>query len=320
MKHEVKVVTLGPVVPIVGTDTLGVTTIDGYTVVVKRDAWREGDRGVYIEPDFIVPEAPWSAALGTHRRIRVKKLRGVWSQGFLVSLGAAGLPLDLPAGTDVMAQLGIERYEPFVDTGGAEDAPAPSGLATVPAYDLESWRKHRDVLDPDELVVVTEKLHGESARFVWDGAAFHLGSRTRWKRADGDSSWARACRGDPWIETWCRAHPGLMLYGEVYGNVPAMAYGVRAGQRAFRAFDVRVDGAWASWDAFCALVPAEGRVPVLFEGPASQVTAALAEGASRLGTHVREGFVLKPRVERTHPALGRVALKCVGNAFYEKGV
>lgn len=320
MKHEVKVVSLGEVRPHPNADTLGLTTIDGYDVVVRLADWHAGDRGVYIEPDYVVPEAPWSAMLGKHRRIRVKRLRGLYSQGLLVPLADAGLALETPVGTDVMDVLGIMRYEPPVESAGADDAPAPTIAAGQPAYDLESWRKHRGVIADEELVTATEKLHGESARFVCVDGAMHVGSRVKWKRLDSNTSWAVALRCNPWIENWCRAHEGMILYGEVFGNVPKMAYGVRSGMRGFLAFDV-LDPArgWLPWAEFSAVVPAHQRVPVLYEGRHDGVTAALAEGVSTLAPHVREGFVVKPQVERVVEGIGRVALKCVGNGYYDKG-
>lgn len=342
MKHEVKVIEVDAVLPHPNADTLGITVIDGYDVIVRTAEWRAGDRGVYIEPDYVVPDAPWAAMLAGRRRVRVKKLRGVYSQGLLLRLADVGLDADTPVGTDVMATLGIMRWEPPQESMGAADAPTPGCItprvrkpasvdpdevsappvaSAAQAYDLESWRKYRRVLEADESVIVTEKIHGENARFVFDGETMHAGSRTKWKRLDSNTSWAVALRCNPWIEAWCRENPRRVLYGEVFGNVAKMAYGVRNGMRGFLAFDVLhvEEGRWLSWDEFAAIVPAHQRVPVLYEGPHGVVTAELAEGASTLAPHVREGFVVKPRVERSERRVGRVALKCVGNGYYEKG-
>jgi hypothetical protein len=45
-----------------------------------------------------------------------------------------------------------------------------------------------------------------------------------------------------------------------------------------------------------------------------------AEGPSLIpgAHHVREGIIVKPVVERTHPAIGRVCLKVVGNGYLER--
>ena len=46
----------------------------------------------------------------------------------------------------------------------------------------------------------------------------------------------------------------------------------------------------------------------------------LAEGESLIANanHIREGIVVKPLLERTHPEIGRVCLKVVSNAYLER--
>ena len=323
MKHEVLIVEVGEIRPHPNADSLGITTIRGFDVIVRLGAWNHGDRGVYVEPDYVVPSAPWSEMLKGHNRIRVKRLRGVVSQGLLLSLAEVGLPADLPVGEDVMERLGIVRYQPSEATVNGDNTHGPAVAEGVPAYDLESWRQYRGIFAPDDTVVVTEKLHGESARFVFAEGRMHIGSRVAWKNPEATTPWSVALRCNPWIEGWCRAHEGLVLYGEVFGNVPKMAYGVAISgglkARGFRAFDVLDHGRWLPWPEFAAIVPPEHRVPVLYEGPHAGVDASMAEGKSTLANHVREGFVVKPTSERTSDRIGRVALKMVGNGYYESG-
>ena len=317
--HSVRVVRLGPITPHPNADTLGVTKIDGYTVIVRTSDWREGDFGVYVEPDYVVPEAPWSEFLKGHRRIKVRKLRGIYSQGLLLPLADVSLS-GSSEGDDVMAALGIIRWQPPEAHG--DDAPPPVCAEGLASYDVENWRKFRHLIPTDEPTVVTEKLHGESARFVFDEERMHAGSRTRWKKLESSTSWAVALRSCQWIEAWCRAHPRDILYGEVFGNVPKMAYGVRPGDRSFLAFDVWSEGRWLDWDEFCAVVPVQHRVPVIAECMHGDVTEALAEGVSTLAPHVREGIVVKTRRETVlrsdEEEFLRGALKCIGNGYYEK--
>ena len=44
----------------------------------------------------------------------------------------------------------------------------------------------------------------------------------------------------------------------------------------------------------------------------------IAEGNSVLANHIREGIVIKPLCERTHPKIGRVILKKVSNDYLER--
>ena len=325
MKHEVKVVRIGPVSKHPDADTLGLTTIDGYTVVVRLGEWAEGQLGVYVEPDYVVPVAPWSAFLGepeTKRRIRVKKLRGIYSQGLLLKME----DLDLEGcseGTDVMELLDIIRYEPpepGKHTGNPGEVPHLT-LANIRKYDLESYQKYSSVFDPDEIVVVTEKIHGENARYAWRDDRLWVGSRNRWvSREEGGFHWATV-RDNPWIEAWCRLYPSYVLFGESFGGMAKMAYGVDQGHRGFLAFDVydTDSGEFLGAQVFVGLMDVHARVPELYRGPLSGCNPRdMAEGKSTIANHIREGVVIKPLTEKYDRRVGRVALKCVGNGYLEK--
>lgn len=318
VKHQVLVVGVQDVKKIEGSDRLGVTRIDDYDVVVGLEDFRPGSRGVFVEPDYVVPDLPlWTEILGRHRRIGARRLRGVMSAGLLLPLERVGLDPGTPVGTDVMAQLGIQRYVPPEECPGAVSAAAPKVAAGLVPYSLESWRAYRSFLDGSQVVVLREKLNGESARFVYSEGRMHAGSRTEWKRLDSTVPWAVALRANPWIESWCRFNPEKILYGEVVGNVPKTHYGVRQGQRGFYAFDVWHNGAWVSNDEFQELVEPPCRAPLIYLGPNESVSAEMAEGKSFLADHLREGFVLKTASEMSVAGVGRMALKCVGIGFHE---
>ena len=56
----------------------------------------------------------------------------------------------------------------------------------------------------------------------------------------------------------------------------------------------------------------------VFEGPFDLETIRkLSDGPTLIGgaNHIREGVVVKPRIERTDPKVGRVILKYVGDAY-----
>lgn len=328
MKHEVKVVRLGPIAKHENADTLGVTEIDGYSVVVRLSDWSEGNLGIYIEPDYVVPEAPWSDFLGKHRRIRVKKLRGVYSQGLLLNIRDVGLGDDFVEGDDVMERLGIVRYEPPEDGGGGHsknptgEKPHPS-LEGLTKYDLESWQKYGRMVPHGTQVILTEKLHGENARFAWRDGRMWAGSRNRWVAPDDSTAaWWIVIRCNPWIEEWCKTNEDKILCGEVFGNVPNMRYGVEAGNRGFRVFDVILrDRKFMDNADLATEFDASKLAPVIYVGPIEGCNPkAMAEGQTTVpgANHVREGVVIKPAAEIWNPRIGRVALKCVGNGYLEK--
>lgn len=332
-------------------DSLSIVRVFGFTVCVRTADWQTvrvvcddtnntpemlaagqlaaqvhlhmGPRlGAYIQPDSLVdtarPEFAFLAQPGrTRERIRVRRLRGVISMGLLLPA-----PDGAKAGDDVAALLGVERYEPPVQSSGGEAAPAPPGYR--PVYDVESWRRYGGVLVPGEAVHVTEKIHGANARYAYADGQFHAGSRTEWK-ARGGNIWWQAAEANPSIERFCRANPGATLYGEVYGQVQDLTYGVPKGAPPrFVAFDVLSRGGeWIYAElarAMCVTADVPF-VPELFAGPYDHAAVEqFAEGPSVMpgADHVREGCVVRPVKERTDPEAGRVVLKIVGNGYLER--
>ncbi len=317
--HSIQVIRIGAIEPHPNADSLGLVRVWGYTCAVRLGDFQPGDLAAYIEPDYVVPDVPAFAFLGGHRRIKARRLRGTWSQGLLVRA-----PDGASEGDDVMERMGITRYEPPPPLGLATGGEAERGPAGFhPVYDVESWRRYGALLIPGEDVQITEKLHGTSARYCYrEGGGTYCGSRKEWKREDAGNLWWRALAATPWLAPFCEAHPDLTVYGEVFGQVQDLRYGSKPGEVWFRAFDLLQGNRWLDFADFLALLPDDGqRVPVLYRGPYDVATVeALSEGKSTIpgANHVREGCVVKPVVERTDPTAGRVALKCVSNAYLER--
>jgi RNA ligase (TIGR02306 family) len=323
--HEIKVVRLGAIEKHPNADSLGITHISGYNVIVRLSDWKEGDLGVYIEPDYVVPEnEPEFLFLNGKTRIKVKRLRGVISHGLLIKARSG-----MKEGDDVMNEMRIVRYEPPISaTLTGEDASGPSGIF-VPVYDLENWRKFRNVFQEDEEVFVTEKLHGCNSRFLYHNGQMFYGSRTRWKKdinIDGTESknvWFLCVKQNPWIEEWCRNHEDLVLFGEVYGQVQDLKYGVNSGFK-FRTFDIlNKDGTYVDAYEFRNNfgLTEEQMVPLLYHGAYnSDKIEKMADGKSTIqgANHIREGIVIKPRQERFNEEIGRAILKIVSDEYLEK--
>src|SRR5262249_6766902 len=146
-----------------------------------------------------------------------------------------------------------------------------------------------------------------------------VGSRTNFKLRTANTPWWRAVEVDG-LEAKLATKPGLAVYGEVYGEVQDLRYGV-AGVR-FVAFDAMnvADRRYLDRDDFVAGMTALGIpvVPLLYRGPLSGLDLALANGKTVLGNGacVREGFVVKPVRERFHESVGRVVLKLVGEDYH----
>ncbi len=319
--HRVEVV---PVLlePHPNADSLSIVRVfAGYTVCVRTADWQGRELGAYVPPDSLVdttrPEFAFLAdGKNARQRIKVKKLRGIVSMGLLIPA-----PPGAELGDDLAPSLGVERYEPPVPTStGGEAAPAPRGIH--PGYDVEELRRYARLFVPGEPVWITEKVHGANGRWVFVDGEMHAASRTEWKRKADEIIWWQALARTPEIEAWCREHPEWMLYGEVYGRVQDLHYGVQSGVRAVIFDLLRPDGAWVDAAEARVVGPSLPWVPILArEAPFDlERVLAHAEGPSLMPSakHVREGCVVKPLVERFDAELGRVCLKAIGNAYLER--
>lgn len=312
-------------------NALMLARIGGYTCVVRKDEWNEGDLAVYVPPDSVVllgkTEFAWLASTPsrTPERIRVRKFRGVMSEGLLIHA-----PEGAVLGQDFTEQLGVTRYEAPITNNGiyfASDA-AEEPAISAPRFDVEALKKFPNVLVPGETVCVTEKIHGANGRYVYHDGKIHIGSRNRWVQP-GDNIWARALDRSPWLREFLEKNPGHIVFGEVFGWVQDLRYGRKPGEVDFLVFDVFDTGTRKWWSP--TTLDAEGcewgllTVPLVWHGPYNEATiTALADGNSIVtgADCIREGIVVRPLVERTDPALetlgGRVILKVVSNAYLSR--
>jgi RNA ligase (TIGR02306 family) len=339
---KVEVVQIADVRPHPNADALELATVKGWQMVVRKGQHQSGDTVVYFEQGTVLPRAT-ADRFGVTQYLSEKtdidgnrvlvvhrvRLRGEPSFGLAV---APDDPAWLIA-HDVSAHYGATKYMPPVKTSAGDVEPDD---ARFPAYtDVENMRSYPHIFRDGEAVEASEKVHGTNSRigFVVDEVdrepvvSWMAGSRTlRRKRPDGDA-FATNTYWFPWSLAQVQAlmqalaaagHRQAVLYGEVHGRgVQSYDYGQKG--LAYRAFDLMLDGIYvdrATFEDWCARygIPT---VPLIYRGPfALEAIRAVADGASLLGgAHGREGVVVRPLVERSDPALGRVILKYVGDAY-----
>ncbi len=377
--HKVEVVPVR-LEPHPNADKLSVVRVFGYVVCTGSADWLARTPhatddtgtpvwlGAYVPPDSLVdvtlPEFAFLADRAKsdgRARIKAMRLRGVESFGLLVPA-----PPGSELGDDVTTRLKVEHYNPPEpgDPGvkgvkfftGGEVAAAPDVRAVK--YDLEAFRRYHHLFVPGERVVVTEKVDGSNARYVFRDGRMHCGSIDKWKKEFPDYShltveglvakgvpedkatevlaklhakpksknlWWAALEKTPALEAFCRANEGVVVYGEVFGNVNCIKYGFPDGNR-FAAFDLMKDGRWLDSGDAWALSQRYGLpwVPILGQAIpyAFETVCLLAEGTTttagaKSGT-IREGCVVRPMVERRDYHAGRVCFKVVSVTFSEK--
>ena len=326
---NVEIVRIGPIEKHPNADALSVTQVHGgYPAIVRTGDFEEGDIAVYIPVDSVVPDVPMFSFL-ERRRIKAKKLRGVYSQGLLLPI-KQGSELHLmlapdggpvTPGTLVHELMGITKWEPdieYIFTSGPQE-PGPEGWDFIKYTDIEGLRRHKGVLQEGEEVVITEKTHGSNGRFVHDGERLWAGSRNQIKKIDVETIWQQIAQTFQLHER-LKPFPKTIFFGEIFGKgVQDLSYDLTGMSfLVFDTFDV-VQGKYNDWDTTVELAKLAklNVVPTLYRGPwqGFNTHEFLAEGKSTFASHVREGFVVKPTKERWQDRFGRVILKLIGKDY-----
>ena len=315
----------------------------------------EDEQGV-MQQRQLGPKFPVGSVPEKYRIIKAKKIRGTYSQGMLVGIWVFSATKERhcercwnlphmrgcvcgcevcypPAGTSIVDMVGLKKWdEPEEEnlpglkkTRGTNAEKAPQGWA-IPHYDIDGIRKYVACLQEGEEIVLTEKIHGSNAGFSHDGTRLWVKSRNFYKKQDEDDMWWDiALRYD--LATKLAQHPGLVFFGEVYGQVKGFRYDTVIAEgrlmtriRFFDIFDTK-PMRYLDYDARVQVLNDLGldTVPELYRGvwKGKEEMYPFAEGLTTLGgKHIREGWVLNTLKERYEPRLdSRMQVKLVGEGY-----
>jgi len=338
------VVRIRAIESIPNADAIELAVIGDYRSVIRKGAFKPGDRAIYLPEAAVLPDGLIEAlgltgklAGSARNRVKAVKLRGCLSQGIL----HADVPAAASEGDDMAAALGVVRYEPPIPAHMDGEVAALFGLPI--RYDIENFKAFPDVLRDGEMVEMVEKAHGtfcgiavvpgldNPEMFGGDGLIYSKGLGAKGlvfkdSPANASNLYVQASARLDMHSCIRNAFPGQVVHvlGEVYGaGVQDLAYGRK--DKRFAAFDMHEDGVWLDADALTEAVAQlrVDRLPVLYRGPFSRaVMIEHTDGKTVVGggVHIREGIVVRPVQERRDDTIGRVILKSVsGDYLTRKG-
>jgi RNA ligase (TIGR02306 family) len=351
-EFEVPVVRIEEIIPIEGADKIEAVRIGGYQSIVGKGTYKVGDLAVYIPCGSIVPfeiqeEMGLVGKLSGTKKNRVKeiKLKGVLSEGLvypvnLYSDKRRGTQFDYKPseGHDTAEWLGITKYEPEIPTNmSGVVKPYPYTMN----YDIENIKKHPSVFQTGEMVVMSEKIHGTLlqaglihnddgtiTKFVTSKGLGKAGIIIQDNEANENNLYVKVGKANELFEKLDALDEGedIYIFGEVYGaGVQDLHYGGESGKPLFRAFDIyqgkKGKGRFLDVVEFVLACEAVDipTVNYIYSGPflieeVNRLTNGM-ETMSGKATHIREGVVIRPYVEREERRLGRVVLKSVSETY-----
>jgi RNA ligase (TIGR02306 family) len=351
----VEVVRINDIVKHDNADKLEIAVVKGWNCVVQKEQFKIGDLAVYIPIDSVVPQElidKYNLTYLKHgERVRTVKLRGVISQGLLLTLPDG---VDWKEGKDVTDILKITKYEPPVP-GYQSQSSLPRSTAKrlnplfVKYTDIENIKNYNNVFKEGELVVITCKVHGSNMRAsnlprynktMWDKikslffgkVEFLVGSRNvqftfknkrdfYYKKFNGKNIYVEMAKKYKLDEILPK---GYIIYGEIYGSkIQELTYGKKDGEIDVVFFDLMIDGKYADFEVFKDFCDKHNLpiVPVLYIGEFNKdVLAECTVGNSVLSTvkQIREGCVVKPLKEIYDHSVGRKILKSINPEYLLK--
>lgn len=183
-------------------DSLSITEIEGCPVIFRTGDFQLGDLAIYLPIESMIPEnQEWVKKFCSHlkfkstgyHRLKAVRLRGIFSMGMVVPIGAAAISVNVDnytkippgpvLGVDMSEVLGVKKWEEPDDDFEQKSTPRKPVTfwdhvkyaffklfrisnkkrkitRPMPVYDADHFRKNHHVLVDGEEVVATEKIHG----------------------------------------------------------------------------------------------------------------------------------------------------------------
>lgn len=331
MRKLARITTVDGFAPIEGADRIVAAHVGGWTVITPKAAQTGNEDAlfVYLEVDAVVPEKtaverPAFQPLMDIKcqdfvlmdedtetvfrvrghRLRTKRIRGVYSQGFLLPIGDVFTAdeingLNLADGVDVSDALGVVKYVPAPkaqpDTNGGNGARGKWDDSLAPKTDAERLQNLTRYWGEIQSLtwMPTLKVDGTSMTVANDAGEMRVFSRNLEVGEDNERAVAAKQNG---LWAWLEANPGFTVQGELVGEgIQKNRLGVKG--RRVLVFSVWRDGMKLQRSEWPAFLEAMG-VPVLgdewqpsrFESPEDLIEAVNGL-QGHIGSGLNEGIV-----------------------------
>ncbi|NJM21922.1 MAG: RNA ligase (ATP) [Richelia sp. RM2_1_2] len=316
---KVEVVEINSVNSHPNADRLDIISITGmgYQVISVKGNFKTGDLAFYFPIDSVIPDKyveEFGISSYYSKKLRAAKLRGIFSEGLLIPVNDK---FTVDVGDDYTEYFGITKYEYPIPQTMNGDMESHIKHYKFPAP--ENFKRYQNIFTEGEEIVVTEKLHGTNFTVLVDAdSTIHIGSHNYfWKNNEANKKlvYIRAYQENEVLQ---KLPPDTQVFGEIYG-VQDIKYGLKNGKIGIALFAVRCQGKFIDYKDFVAFCEQFNlpTVPLLYTGTYSwEIVSQFNNQDSALSPDsMMEGVVIQPAYERTHPEIGRVALKLISDKY-----
>lgn len=331
--------------PIAGADKIEVAKVRGWNVVVKKDEFQVGDRGVFFEIDSLLPRADWNLFLQKDKgtspiRLKTVKLRGQISQGLVLPISTFpnlmkpfhegdGVIREFRIGDDVSEILGVTKWEPPEVSGNSPPKGSfPHYLRKTDEERLQNCLSILEVLHGIQCAV-TVKFDGQSGTYFHHNGETGVCSRNLLLKdpVEGEirsTYWKMEEKYDI-LNKLKSSGRNLQISGEVYGEgIQKNRLGISGIDFAmFTLFDID-NQVYLGHDEVVNF-SREFDIPMVTvltdiltinkDVHTLDYFLAKAEEYTYPNGHPIEGIVVRPIKEMSHPKLGRISFKVISNKF-----
>jgi RNA ligase (TIGR02306 family) len=274
-----------------GADNIEQAVIGGWNTIVKKGTHQAGQLVIVATTDAVIPlelsdKFNVTNYLRKGQRVRTVKLRGVYSECLVIPI-TPGHEVNYSEGQDMMAKLGIVKYEPPVkqiQLASGRKIKWRDNQNFHIYYKFPNLKNVDGMFTEEDMVQITRKIHGTNARYgivkkgtltFWDKVKKFLRIADEWtdyeyiygshnceKGSDSQGFYSTdvwrtiAEKYDIKEKLWKYAKykgvdcigEGLILYGEIYGAGIQKNYEYGLTDIEFAGFDLKMEGEYLGTD------------------------------------------------------------------------
>jgi RNA ligase (TIGR02306 family) len=339
-------------------DSLELGKVGTYQVVVQRGLYKTGDEVIFAPEKSVLSgqiKSEFQNYLAGPNNDRVKsvRLRGEISSGVIVPRHLVYDFEMFNIGEDISEKLGITKYEPPIPTQLAGKVKR-FDMPYIGNHDCEHANIYTNELVNDERVVISEKIHGSQFILAHNidtdetivSSKGMLKSGLVIEESDENTYWIAAKNDDIVGRIIKNFSNGVV---QVFGEVIPVQGGYNYGQSkpTVRIFDIRLNGISIPYDQVTDDF-SELWVPVIYDGVLQLIEKEVVlfediergirktridnilpsdivdlckgnELVSGKQTHIREGVVLRPYIDRYAKDGTKLRLKIINPKYKETG-